>query len=215
MRHRAATEPAPAGAEAVEGAEGAEGAEGNSRLTGTAGVLLLVLLFAEGLTILSISRLITFHLFLGLLLVPPVALKVGTTTYRFARYYLNAAPYVHRGPPHPVLRLVGPLLIAATAVLLGSGVWLLVAGPDHAGLALLAHKASFVGWFALMTIHVLGHVRESLSLAGRELRPPPVRGRGIRTSAVLLALVAGVALGAVVTPTATAWTDHPIVEGHR
>lgn len=53
---------------------------------------MLQLLFAEGLTILSIRGAITFHVFIGLLLVPPIALKVVTTTYRFARYYAEARP---------------------------------------------------------------------------------------------------------------------------
>lgn len=207
------------GAGAVAPASGADGVEGNSRLTATVGVLLLVLLFAEGLTILSIRGLITLHLFLGLLLVPPVLLKVVTTTYRFARYYTHAAAYVHRGPPRPLLRLIGPVLIAVTAVLLGTGVWLIVVGPDHSGLALLAHKASFVVWFALMTIHVLAHVRETVVLAARDARRPdplrPAPGRGIRAGAVALALVAGVALGAIVTPAATAWTHRTAVEGRR
>lgn len=206
-------------AEAVGAGSGDTGVEGNSRLTGTVGVLLVVLLFAEGLTILSIRGLITWHLFIGLLLIPPVALKIVTTTYRFARYYTRAAPYVRRGPPHPVLRLIGPVLIAMTVVLLGTGVWLIVVGPDHAGLILTAHKASFVIWFGLTAIHVLAHVRETVVLAAKDVRRPdpvrPVPGRGVRTSAVALALVAGVVLGAVVTPTATAWTNaRTTVEGH-
>ncbi len=206
------------GAEVVDEVSGDTGVEGNSRLTGTVGVVLLVLLFAEGLTILSIRGLITLHLFIGLLLVPPVALKVVVTTYRFARYYTRAAPYVRRGPPHPLLRLIGPVLIATTVLLLGTGIWLIVVGPDHAGLVLTAHKASFVIWFGLTAIHVLAHVRETVVLAAKDVRRPdparPVRGRGIRTSAVVLALIAGVALGAVVTPTASAWSARSAVEGH-
>ena len=203
-------------------AEGADtGVEGNGRLTGTVGLVLLVLLFAEGVTILSIRGLITVHVFLGLILVPPVVLKIAATTYRFARYYTHAAPYVRRGPPLALLRLIGPVLIAVTVLLLASGVWLLVIGPDGSGLVLTVHKGSFVVWFALMAVHVLAHVRETFSLAGRDWRRaaslradqrpadqrPADRGRGLRAGAVALALVAGVALGAVVTPTAGAWAD--------
>ncbi|MGV8967895.1 MAG: hypothetical protein ACOH2F_16665 [Cellulomonas sp.] len=189
------------------------GVEGNSRLTATVGVVLVVLLFAEGLTILSIRGLITVHVFIGLLLVPPVALKVLTTTYRFARYYAHAAPYVRRGPPHPLLRFIGPVLVIVTVVLLGSGVALLVVGPADDGLVLLAHKGSFVVWFGLTAVHVLAHVRESVVLAGRDWRSasrrPRPRGRAGRAGAVVLALVLGVVLGALVTPTAAAWTDRP------
>src|SRR3954452_18018059 len=69
------------------------GAEGNERLTVTTGAVLLVLLAAEGLTILSIGRLLTLHFFLGMLLLGPVALKAGSVTYRFFRYYTGSAPY--------------------------------------------------------------------------------------------------------------------------
>jgi hypothetical protein len=207
-------------------AEGADaGVEGNGRLTGTVGVLLLVLLFAEGVTLLSIRGLITLHVFLGLVLVPPVALKIAATTYRFARYYTHAVPYVRRGPPLALLRLIGPVLIATTVLLLASGIWLLVVGPDGSGLVLTVHKASFVVWFALMAVHVLAHLRETFALAGRDWRLADprradprwaARGRGVRAGAVALAVVAGVALGALVTPTSGAWADRgQQSEGHR
>jgi hypothetical protein len=196
-----------------------QGVEGNSRLTGTLGVLLLLLLFAEGLTILSIRGLITLHVFIGLILVPPIALKIVTTTYRFARYYTHARPYVRRGPPHPLLRLIGPLIVVTTVVLLGSGIWLIRVAPSNADLPLKVHQGSFIVWFGLTALHVLGHVRETVVLAARDWRRAAyrrvARGRGARAGAVALALVAGVALGALVTPTATAWTNRGVqTEGH-
>ena len=36
------------------------------------------------MTILALHRLLTLHFFLGMLLIGPVALKVGSTCYRFA-----------------------------------------------------------------------------------------------------------------------------------
>lgn len=179
----------------------------------------MLLLFAEGLTILSIRGAITFHVFIGLLLVPPIALKVVTTTYRFARYYAEARPYVRRGPPHPLLRLVGPLLIVTTVVPLGSGIWLLPVGREEAGLLLTVHEGGFVVWFGLTAMHVVGHLRESVVLAAKDWRRATLRrsarGRGARAGAVALSLVAGVALGALVTPTATAWSGHRVsIDGH-
>jgi hypothetical protein len=75
------------------------GAAGNERLTAMTGAVLLVLFAAEGVTVLSVHRLLTLHFFLGMLLVGPVALKVGSTGYRFVRYYSRAGPYVRKGPP--------------------------------------------------------------------------------------------------------------------
>jgi hypothetical protein len=132
------------------------GPEGNERLTAMTGAVLLVLFAAEGLTILSIRQLLTVHFFLGMLLIGPVALKIGSTCYRFARYYTGAAPYVRRGPPAPLLRLLGPLVIITSTAVIGTGVALAVTGPQR-GLWMAAHKASFVLWFGVLTIHVLAY----------------------------------------------------------
>ena len=136
--------------------EATAGPEGNERLTAMTGAVLLVLFAAEGLTILSIHRLLTVHFFLGMLLIGPVALKICSTCYRFARYYTRAAPYVRRGPPAPLLRLLGPFVIITSSAVIGTGVALAFTGP-HRGLWLLAHKASFVLWFGVMTIHVIAY----------------------------------------------------------
>jgi hypothetical protein len=80
------------------------GAEGNERLTAMTGAVLLVLLAAEGFTILSLRQLLTPHFFIGMLLLGPVALKAGSTIYRFIRYYTGSRPYRRKGPPAPLLR---------------------------------------------------------------------------------------------------------------
>ena len=72
---------------------GDPGVAGNARLTGTTAVVLIVLLAAEGVTILSIRHLLSVHLFLGFLLIPPVLLKLASTGYRFLRYYTGSRRY--------------------------------------------------------------------------------------------------------------------------
>ena len=74
----------PSGAPA---ADDAPGVEGNSRLTASTGLVLTVLLLIEGFTILDVRGYITLHTIIGLALIGPVALKCGTTIYRFVRYY--------------------------------------------------------------------------------------------------------------------------------
>ena len=61
--------------------------DGNERLTSSTGLVLLVLLAVETLTTLALRTYLNVHLFLGLLLLPPVALKLASTGWRFARYY--------------------------------------------------------------------------------------------------------------------------------
>ncbi|MGZ6624610.1 MAG: hypothetical protein ACXVE8_03320, partial [Solirubrobacteraceae bacterium] len=59
------------------------GTEGNERLTVLTGALLIVLLAVLGITIVRIGQLLWLHLFLGLVLIGPVALKLASTGYRF------------------------------------------------------------------------------------------------------------------------------------
>ena len=69
-----------------------------------------------------------------MLIIPPVLLKLGSTGYRFFRYYAGEPRYRRKGPPHLILRLTAPVLVALTVVLLASGIWLAVAGSDAVGL---------------------------------------------------------------------------------
>ena len=84
------------------------GTEGNERLTVVTGALLIVLLAALGVTIVFIGRLLWWHLFLGLALMGPVALKVGSTGYRFMRYYAAEPRYRAKGLPHSRCASSGP-----------------------------------------------------------------------------------------------------------
>ena len=145
------------------------GAEGNERLTAMTGAVPLVLLAVEGFTILRIGRLLTLHVFLGMLLLGPVALKAGSVMYRFALYYTGSAPYRRKGPPAPVLRVLGPVIIGLTACVFGSGVMLGVTGPGQ-GPWLLLHKGSFILWLCAMTIHVLAYVPRLPRLLAAEAR---------------------------------------------
>ena len=79
------------------------------------GRLLLVGLAVEGATIPSIHPLLSVHIFVGMLLLGPVALKLASTGYRFVRYYAGGIEYVRLGPPAPLMRfLVAPVLVLST-----------------------------------------------------------------------------------------------------
>jgi hypothetical protein len=181
-----------------------EGVEGNGRLTSATGMVLLVMLAVEGYTILDVRGLITLHIFLGVMLVGPVLLKVAATMYRFGRYYTGASAYVRKGPPHPVLRMLGPLVTVTSLAVLGTGIGLIFV--NSRGLLLLAHKASFVVWFAVMTVHVLGHISEAVSASWLDLRRTSAAGR-IWLAALGLAVVLGVGGAAAIMPSASHWTN--------
>ncbi len=185
------------------------GVTGNARLTGAAAAALLVLLAAEGATIPFIGPLLGPHIFIGMLLIGPVALKLASTGYRFARYYTSSPPYVRKGPPNLALRVLAPGVVLTTLALFGTGVALLVAGPPSNTL-IFAHKLSFIAWVALMTLHVLGHLLEVPALALPDWRrsgPPEARlaGAGGRAMALGLAILAGTALALLTYSAANPW----------
>src|SRR6516225_8801234 len=91
-----------------------EGVEGNSRITGMVAALLLVVLAAEGATLLDVGQWLSVHVFLGMVVVPLAALKLASTTYRAARYYLHDACYRARGAPSWWLRIIGPVVAIST-----------------------------------------------------------------------------------------------------
>ncbi|MBS1882097.1 MAG: hypothetical protein JSS97_03980 [Actinobacteria bacterium] len=185
------------------------GVAGNARLTGVVAVALLVLLAAEGVTIPFIGKWLGPHMFIGLLLVPPVALKLASTGYRFARYYTHDGPYVRKGPPPILLRVLAPGVVLTTIAVFGTGVALLFTGPPSSTL-ILAHKVSFIAWVAFMSLHVLGHLLELPRLASADWRrngPPEARlaGAGLRASALAGAIVLGVALGFLALSAGRPW----------
>jgi hypothetical protein len=180
-------------------ASAGSGVEANSRLTAVNGMVLLVLLAVEGLTILSVRQLITVHIYLGILLFGPVALKCASTIYRFGRYYTGAPSYVARGVPNVALRVLGPIVILSSLAVIGTGIGLIYTGPDHSDPLLMLHKASFVVWFAAMTLHVLG-LRDPHASAS-------VRRRRWRSLAIVMSLLAGVGLASALYPSAHAWTN--------
>jgi hypothetical protein len=182
------------------------GTEGNARLTATTGVVLLALLAVEGVTILAIRPLLSVHVFVGLLLIPPVALKLAATGYRMMRYYARAAEYVRKGPPLFLLRMVvAPGLVAATVVVFATGVALLVVGP-RGGIVLGLHKASFIVWLGAFVIHVLAYALRVPGLVaadwGRDSGTP---GAALRTGVVAFALLAGLVVALAVLPAAGPW----------
>jgi hypothetical protein len=191
----------------------AGGTTGNEQLTAATGAGLLVLLAALGVTILRIRPLLSEHMFLGLLLIGPVALKMSSTGYRFARYYTANPTYRRKGPPAPLMRLLAPLVVISTVVVFASGVALLLEGPSSRGSLLLIHRASFVVWIAVTAIHVLGHLSDLPRALTRkhEIQPAELDGYGTgragRALSLSGALVAGLVLAILYIPQFAPWLN--------
>jgi hypothetical protein len=185
------------------------GTEGNERLTSTVGLALFVGLAVEAATTLSLSTYLNVHIFLGLMLLPAVSLKLASTGWRALRYYTGSKPYRLLGPPLLAMRLLAPLLVAATLVLFGSGVAFLVTG-DRGGTLLTIHAVSFGIWGVLMIVHVLVYLQLAFQqgLADWRSAPPSTDGTSLRRYLLIGAVVIGVIVALATYPAQTAWLAH-------
>jgi hypothetical protein len=187
----------------------ATGVQGNERLTAATGLVLLVLLAVEGFTVLSVRGMFGIHVFVGLLLIPPIALKLASTGYRFTRYYWGNPAYRQAGPPRLIPRIIAPVLVLCTVTLFGSGVLMLLQGPQGDRLVRTVHTASFVIWFFMMTIHVLTYVWRSPGLALGDFSSHGSRLRGAlsRRSLVAGSVLLGVVAAVVFLPLDASWVN--------
>ena len=125
------------------------GSRGNELLTSINAGVLLVLIGIQLITVLALESMIRVHLFVGVVLLGPVVLKLGSTGYRFLRYYTGAREYREKGPPTKFLRALAPIFVAATIGLFASGVIMLANGGGE-GAARGVHVASFWVWIACL-----------------------------------------------------------------
>jgi hypothetical protein len=172
--------------------------DANARLTAAAGLVLIVLCGAELLTLpLGLQRFLSWHVFIGLLLLPPIALKLAATGWRFMRYYLRDPDYVFRGPPMIVMRLLAPFLVAFTVLLFGSGVAM---GFTHGTLLAVARRvhgpAAFL-WTVTLGLHVLVYLPRAFRHLGRRVSPVGV---------TLASVAAGLLVAVAALPAMHDWT---------
>jgi hypothetical protein len=193
----------------------AGGPAGNARLTALLGLILLGLFLAELVTVLDVSGLITWHISIGMLLIPPSAAKVATTSWRIARYYTGAAAYAEAGPPPMILRVLGPLVVLGTITVLATGVIVTLlgkAGADRTRFhvlgngvsALTLHQARVILWAVTTGLHVLCRLVPALQLAGTSTQRPP--GGSARVAAMGSIAVAAVILAIVGVGLSHGWT---------
>jgi hypothetical protein len=183
------------------------GVLGNERLTAMTGVILLAGFAIEGVTVLEIHRLLLVHVLVGALLIGPVLLKIASTGYRSVKYYTGSLPYVQKGPPAPLLRVLGPLVILTSVAVLGTGIVLSIVGPGN-GQWLFLHKASFILWFGVMTIHVLSYaprLPRLLSAQPGDGGTAGVPGGSVRWLGLAISLAVGIVIAALALQLSAKW----------
>jgi hypothetical protein len=205
---------------------GTGGPAGNADITAWTGLVLLVLFIAETATLLSLSSLISWHIVIGVLLVPLALLKTATTGWRIVRYYTGNAHYREAGPPPLILRVLGPLVVLTALAVLGSGLALIALGDGSrhtivtiagSGVdAVTLHKATFIAWLAVTGAHTLIRLVPAIQLVAR-VGPVPanVPGRSRRFVVLAATVVTGVVLGFVVLHLSGAWTGGGLLHDHH
>jgi hypothetical protein len=198
------------------------GPAGNAQLTAWTGLLLLALIIVELVTLLDVRGLLSWHVVVGVLITALAALKIASTGWRIVRYYTGNRPYHQAGPPPLLLRILGPLVIAATVAVLGSGLWLIVEGPESSRQSsatflgqrldwLSIHQASFLVFAVVAGLHVIARLVPSVVLTTGRIHRAGGRGRlqgWIPRLAILTAaLVAGALAAALILPAASSWRD--------
>lgn len=181
---------------------GTPAVEANRRLTATTAIVLLVLLAAEVLTVLGLRAHLPVHLFIGVLLVPPVLLKLGTVGQRFVRYYAGDPAFRAAGPPDLAMRLLAPLVVLSTLAVIATGLELWLFGLRFGSVWITAHLVSFVVWAAVTAIHVLAYIERARGLAAADVRPDPGATPAITRRSLL---GASLALGVLLALVTLAW----------
>jgi hypothetical protein len=195
---------------------GTGGPAGNAVLTAWTGLVLLVLSLGELLTLVDVRGLVSWHVAIGALLVPPALMKTGSTGWRLVRYYSGSRPYREAGPPPLVLRLLGPLVVASTLGLLASGVWLVVHGEQSARQALVdvgglridwitIHQGFFAVWCVVTGLHLLGRILPALRLSVARAGTARPAGAWARAALMVVAAVVAVGLAVVLVRADASW----------
>jgi hypothetical protein len=187
--------------------------DGNERLTATVGLILLVLTVVELGTLLGgLHQFLSLHVFVGLVLLPPIALKLASTGWSFIRYYTRNEDYRVKGAPQLVMRLLAPLLVLFTVLLFGSGVAMGILRGHALDIARRVHGPSAFFWTVLIGLHALVYIGRALRSAAADAVPVTRReSAGARSRIYLVAgaIVAGLVLGTATLPRQHQWLHLP------
>jgi hypothetical protein len=175
------------------------GVEGNARLTAYTAIALVAPAVVVSYTGIVTGRLIPIHVLVGVLLVPPLLLKLGSVLYRFARYYSGEPRYRAAGPPTLGMRVLGGVLVVLTVAVFASGLELWLFGLRYGFAWVPIHHGSGLLWIVAVAVHVVNYVQRAPSLAVADWRHH-LRGATTRRGLVLASLLLGAALAIAALP---------------
>jgi len=203
------------------------GPAGNARLTAWMGLGLLIAFLAELVTLLDVTGLISWHIIIGVLLIPPALAKTATTGWRILRYYTGNRAYRQAGPPPLLLRLLGPVVVLTTLAVLSSGLVLIAVGPDATFTPLLTmagqqiswltlHQITFIAWGVATGLHVLARTVPAARLAlASESRSNRVAGTLARSLTLLATVIVAIVAAVIILRLSGSWTGGDLHRFHH
>lgn len=206
---------------------GTGGPAGNAHLTAWLGLVLLLASLGELVTLLDVTGLISWHIVIGVLLVPPALAKTASTGWRIARYYTGNRAYRQAGPPPLLLRILGPVVVLTTLAVLGSGLTLIAVGPEATFTPLLTvvgqqitwltvHQATFIAWGVATGLHVLARIVPAARLAlAAQNRSNRVAGALARTFGLLTTLIVAAVAAFIILRWSGSWTGGDLHRLHH
>jgi hypothetical protein len=164
---------------------------GNLILTSHAGLIILFALLLLYLSGLAFTPLRPVHFALGFALIPILAVKLASTSWRAISYYLRRGAYRAAGPPWALPRLIAVPLAVAAVLATVSGVVLWSQGTDHGAWAAV-HTGSVIALGVVVLVHLAVYLRKALRASAKSLATTAVnRPERVIVWALLAALVAG------------------------
>jgi hypothetical protein len=194
------------------------GPAGNALLKAWTALILLVGSVAELLTLFDVNGLLSWHVAIGALLVPPALMKTASTGWRIVRYYAGTPPYQQAGPPPMLLRLLGPLVVVSTLGLLASGVLLVLLGQSRAHTSFLdvvwlrvdwvsVHQGFFAVWVVATGLHLLGRIVPALRITLMSPHGADVPGTRARWLTLAGVVVSAAALAVALVHADGSWVS--------
>jgi len=142
----------------------------NSRLTAILDLTLLILFALQVVTVLAgVRSVLTWHVVLGLILLPPVGLKLTSVTWRMVSYHRGRDGFRRHHPTAAGAAGSGPVPRQAHRDPAGQWHYPARRVPGWAqSPALLVHQVSFYAWLAAAVVHIVPHSLQAVHLARRD-----------------------------------------------
>jgi hypothetical protein len=178
------------------------------------GVVLLLFTALETLSLPFVASDPAIHIIIGVALIPALVFKLVYSGIGFARYYREGEDSVRYGAPFPLAKAITFALLAATVLLVASGLEMTFGGPTSFSMTFVApvHFLIAIIWYLLLAMHGYVYWRRSKRSVSLDFgavinRVHNRQGARGRITLALLSLILGATLAIPVHSEITRWTQ--------